>query len=277
MSVELSRTVRLVLPLDDTTSDSAFESERSNAFAAWPSPTAAGPGLYVELEATVAGEPDRATGYLIGIQHVDAAVRAGVRRTLVPLTRVHADPLPLSITRLARAIDDDLPLELTRLRWNLTPRHTLVWVRSDSPEGTTTMPDSVLWRERFEFSAAHRLHVDDRDADWNREFFGKCNNPAGHGHNYEFEVEVRATVGDDGTARPSPLEIERIVDEIVVERFDHTHLNEDVDDFRERIPSVEHIAKRIRELLAAPIADAGGALTEVTVWETGKTSCTVRG
>ena len=138
------------------------------------------------------------------------------------------------------------------------------------------MPDHVRYRERFEFSAAHRLHVATRDDEWNRSFYGKCNNPAGHGHNYELEVVVRSTLDAVGTPTPDPAAIARLVDETVIERWDHRHLNEDVEDFRDRVPSVEHIALRARDLLEPIVDRAGGRLEELTVWETGKTSCTVR-
>ena len=39
------------------------------------------------------------------------------------------------------------------------------------------------------FNAAHRLH-NDNWSDENKAFFGKCNNPNYHGHNYDLEVMV---------------------------------------------------------------------------------------
>ena len=47
---------------------------------------------------------------------------------------------------------------------------------------------------RYRLSASHRLHCDAlTDAD-NREIYGKCNNPHGHGHNYVIEVLVGGEV-----------------------------------------------------------------------------------
>lgn len=51
--------------------------------------------------------------------------------------------------------------------------------------------------EQFEFSAAHRLHCNEMSEEENREVFGKCNNPAGHGHNYVIEVTVSRAVDSD--------------------------------------------------------------------------------
>ena len=42
--------------------------------------------------------------------------------------------------------------------------------------------------------ASHRLHSPALTDEENRETYGKCNNPHGHGHNYEVELTVRGTV-----------------------------------------------------------------------------------
>ena len=47
---------------------------------------------------------------------------------------------------------------------------------------------------RYRFSASHRLHAESLDEQRNREVYGKCNNPFGHGHNYEVEVTVSGPV-----------------------------------------------------------------------------------
>ena len=47
---------------------------------------------------------------------------------------------------------------------------------------------------RYMFSASHRLHSDAMSDEANRETYGKCNNPHGHGHNYVLEVTVSGQV-----------------------------------------------------------------------------------
>src|SRR6185503_7401925 len=54
--------------------------------------------------------------------------------------------------------------------------------------------DMVELSQCFEFSAAHRLHVPALSDEENRRTFGKCNNPRGHGHNYQVEVTVAGPV-----------------------------------------------------------------------------------
>ena len=43
---------------------------------------------------------------------------------------------------------------------------------------------------RYKFAASHRLHSGRFSAGENRELYGKCNNPHGHGHDYVLEVRV---------------------------------------------------------------------------------------
>ena len=47
------------------------------------------------------------------------------------------------------------------------------------------------------FNAAHRLHNDNWSDEKNKAFFGKCNNPNYHGHNYDLEVMVNELLTKD--------------------------------------------------------------------------------
>jgi 6-pyruvoyltetrahydropterin/6-carboxytetrahydropterin synthase len=42
--------------------------------------------------------------------------------------------------------------------------------------------------------ASHRLHNPELTQEQNVQIYGKCNNPNGHGHNYEIEVFVKGEV-----------------------------------------------------------------------------------
>ena len=55
-------------------------------------------------------------------------------------------------------------------------------------------PGSVEITRKARFCAAHRYHRKDWSEEKNREVFGACNNPHGHGHNYELEVTLRGPV-----------------------------------------------------------------------------------
>jgi len=79
------------------------------------------------------------------------------------------------------------------------------------------------------FNAAHRLHSDLLSSEENQSIFGACNNPLGHGHNYDLEVTV-AGEPDPVTGMVIDLKVlKEIVEEAVISRVDHKHLNFDVD------------------------------------------------
>ncbi|MDG2031704.1 MAG: 6-carboxytetrahydropterin synthase [Phycisphaerales bacterium] len=255
---------------------------RRNTFASWPTPD--GLAAWYEFDVSLVGEPDPRTGYLLGIDVIDAAARANALPILgEALSGQSREPTPSLLVRLADSIASELGPACDEVRWRLTPRHELRWTRpASSPlertdSNMTTTPSTeieIQIRERFEFAAAHRLHCPDQSDQWNRETFGKCNNPRGHGHNYEIEVAVACRIDETGEAALSIHMLESIVEEQVIKRFDHRHLNEDCPEFADRNPSVENITITCHDLLSGPISSAQGRLISVTVWETGKTSCT---
>jgi 6-pyruvoyltetrahydropterin/6-carboxytetrahydropterin synthase len=130
----------------------------------------------------------------------------------------------------------------------------------------------VRLSQKFEFSASHRLHNPSLSDDDNRRTFGKCNNPHGHGHNYELQVTLRGTPDDRGVLIYIPA-FERVVAETVIDRFDHKNLNLELAEFRDLIPSVENIARVIYRLLKPKFDAQRATLASVTVWETPKTWC----
>jgi 6-pyruvoyltetrahydropterin/6-carboxytetrahydropterin synthase len=99
------------------------------------------------------------------------------------------------------------------------------------------------------FNAAHRLHNPAWDEATNQRIFGKCNNPHFHGHNYELVVKVTG-VPDETTGYVMDMKVlSDLVQQYVIERFDHKNLNEDVPDFKKLNPTAENIAVVIYGIL----------------------------
>ncbi|MGD8450510.1 MAG: 6-carboxytetrahydropterin synthase [Phycisphaerae bacterium] len=240
-----------------------FSRPVTNSWGGWPS--AVGIVPYLKLRATVTGEPDPVTGYLCNIALLDDLLR----RHAIPHTadvlrrhgwRMTAERLLQDIwRRVADAAPAGVPL--VALTLCATPALQYSLEREN--------PDMVHLTQQFEFSAAHRLHCPQFSADENRQTFGKCNNPNGHGHNYLLEITV---VGEPdpqtGAVLPLPR-FEQIVQERVVDYLDHRHLNADVAEFHDLNPSVENISRVIWRLLCEQVAPA--TLHCVRVWETPKT------
>jgi 6-pyruvoyltetrahydropterin/6-carboxytetrahydropterin synthase len=103
---------------------------------------------------------------------------------------------------------------------------------------------------RYRFSAAHRLHSDALTAEQNREVYGKCDNPFGHGHNYALEVTVAGPV-DPKLGRAADLELlDRTVSEAVLDSLDHKNLNREIPEFSSGlVPTTENLAEVVRSRL----------------------------
>ena len=99
---------------------------------------------------------------------------------------------------------------------------------------------------RFTFAAGHRYWVEAWSAERNERFFGRLTVP--HGHNYGLEVTVRGPIDRDTGMVINLTELKAIVNETVVDRFDHADLNADPL-FRARVPTTENIAIVIWDLL----------------------------
>jgi 6-pyruvoyltetrahydropterin/6-carboxytetrahydropterin synthase len=155
---------------------------------------------------------------------------------------------------------------------HLTPTYSLMI--STNNRGRVTL------RQRFDFAASHRLHNPDLDESGNRSAYGKCNNPRGHGHNYQFEPAVSVPLHAAESGAFLLHHLENAAQRAIIERFDHTHLNEDTAEFNVSkgglIPTVENISYVLYGLLKQELATVypGAELTSMTVWETDRTCAT---
>ena len=118
---------------------------------------------------------------------------------------------------------------------------------------------------RYRFCAAHRLHTDHLSEEENWAVFGKCNNPNGHGHNYV--VFVTVSTANEGGASPvvSLDELDRIVTDRIITRFDHHDLNQDPE-FSSQTTTGENLVLLIWDLLVTQLPS--GQLQKVGVIET---------
>jgi 6-pyruvoyltetrahydropterin/6-carboxytetrahydropterin synthase len=115
------------------------------------------------------------------------------------------------------------------------------------------MSNKVAVFRKENFNAAHRLYNPAWDNSKNDAVFGKCNNPNYHGHNYDLIVKL---VGepDPQTGYVIDLKIlSDIIQDKIIERFDHKNLNEDCVEFKNLNPTAENIAIVIYGLLRESI------------------------
>lgn len=121
----------------------------------------------------------------------------------------------------------------------------------------------------IEFNAAHRLHNPAFSDDWNRETFGKCNYPHGHGHNYVLEVTV-AGEPDPNTGYVMDLGVLKVLLEThIVSKVDHRFINLDVDFMQGILPSTENLVVAFWQQLA-PHLPASVRLAKMRLAETSR-------
>lgn len=112
----------------------------------------------------------------------------------------------------------------------------------------------VTVSRKAHFNAAHRLYRKDWTMEKNQEVFGKCNNPNFHGHNYDLIVSVTGEVDQETGYVIDTKILSDLIKEHIEEAFDHKNLNIDVPEFKDLIPTAEHIAfviwNKLRKVIA---------------------------
>lgn len=125
---------------------------------------------------------------------------------------------------------------------------------------------------RYNFSASHRLHSPRLTERQNREIYGKCNNPHGHGHNYVLEVSVRGPVDPLSGLAVDVAALDRLVQTQILPHFHLRDMNRDVPEFEGLVPTSENLALVVKERLerawAQEFRGAWPVLEKVRIQET---------
>ncbi len=133
----------------------------------------------------------------------------------------------------------------------------------------------VYLTRKEHFSASHRLHNPDWSDEKNREVYGKCNNLYGHGHNYEMEVTV---VGNPLKETGMVIDLKKlckIINEKIIDKVDHKHMNFDVDSLQGIIPTAENMVIAFWQILNNNIQ--GGKLYAIKLYESDNNFVEYRG
>lgn len=88
-----------------------------------------------------------------------------------------------------------------------------------------------------------------------------------HGHNWVVRAYYEFDRVDDRGLTIDYLELKAGMDRVILERFDHRHLN-DVPPFDRLNPTSENIAEEIFRLLRRELPVENGRLSEIELWET---------
>ena len=245
-----------------------------NSFASKP----AGEGLSVffEMGVELAGVADTETGLIVNVSDIDGKVRdyavpvfaEKIRTAYAAAGHIgYYELTELLESAWAKLADKFKGAQLCKLSLKLNPFRTMSVDRADLSSEALAKGDCamVYFSEKFEFAASHKLWNDSFSEQQNIETFGRCANPAGHGHNYIVEVTVKWPSG----RAPRTSDFEKVVYQELITAVDHKCLNVDVPEFRRANPTVENIAVFAWNKLVGGFGNA--VLHCVTVWETDKT------
>lgn len=228
--------------------DGLSEEENRARFGRYASPMTHGHNY--RLTTTYEGTMDPVHGMVVNIVDLKAAIHRAVVQPLdqrclndqIAEFRQTPPTLENLIAWMRAALSQPpTPVRLVGLKLEETRRLYAEWEMENDPMITLT--------RTYEFCAAHRLHVDRLSTEENQRLFGKCNNPAGHGHNYLLEVTVAGEPNPTSGMIVSLTELDEIVNQLVVERYDHKHLNLDVPEFQHTNPTSEAIVQHIFDTL----------------------------
>ncbi|XP_078537416.1 6-pyruvoyl tetrahydrobiopterin synthase-like isoform X2 [Lissotriton helveticus] len=125
------------------------------------------------------------------------------------------------------------------------------------------------------FAASHRLHCNSLSDEENKELYGKCNNPNGHGHNYRVIVTVRGEIDPVSGMVINLTTLKQQMQKAIIEPLDHKNLDKDVQFFAQHVSTVENVAVFIWESMQKQLAP--GLLYKVTVHETDSNSAVYKG
>jgi len=100
----------------------------------------------------------------------------------------------------------------------------------------------IYLTRKAEFAASHYYHNPEFTPEENQRVFGKCSNLNGHGHNYTLEVTVKGEVNPRTGFVVDLKDLKDIMNREVVDAMDHRHLNKEVPEFANQIPTTENLA-----------------------------------
>lgn len=127
----------------------------------------------------------------------------------------------------------------------------------------------MTFTRAYEFAASHRLHNPNLPETKNIELYGKCNNPAGHGHNYVVEVSVEGEVDHKTGMMVDLMALDEAIRDLVAEKYDHKNLDVDLPEFAGKVTTSEVIVEEIWKALDGKLP---AKLAKVKLFETPRSS-----
>ncbi len=246
--------------------------ENARLFGKWASPFNHGHNYVLWVGA--AGNVDPATGMVVNIKWIDDLLK---RKVITAFDQRSINDEIAAFAKTPPTIEN-LLLYFSRELLDLPGGARLVSLKlEETPllyaEYQLEPPMLSLTRV-YEFAASHRLNVPELSHEENLKFFGKCNNPNGHGHNYVLEVTVTGNPDPQTGMMTNIDELDLAVHEQVVDRYDHHNLDLDIPEFVGRNTTSEVVAQEIFKRLNGQVP---AKLARIRLYETARNMFEVTG
>lgn len=139
------------------------------------------------------------------------------------------------------------------------------------------MINPVISRRRV-FSTAHFYHQAKLSEAQNREVFGACFTPYGHGHNYTLEIYVEGPIDPQNGLVVNVNDLDAIM-KTVLQPFDHRHISFEHPVFKTEIPTTENMSAHLYQQVASELRKVLPklSLNRVRLFETDDLWATARG
>ena len=134
----------------------------------------------------------------------------------------------------------------------------------------------VSLSRQVHFSSGHRYFNPEFSEEKNMAVFGKCYSPHGHGHNYTLQAEFSGPLDSKTGMIVNLVEIDAGLKKIT-SIFDHKFINQDVPEFRNKVPTTENLALLIFDKSKSMFADKGIELVSIRLYESEDLWVDVRG
>lgn len=99
----------------------------------------------------------------------------------------------------------------------------------------------VYHTQVYRFSSAHRLHSKFLSDAENKRIYGKCNNPNSHGHNYVLFVTLQGIPDPKSGSLENFEKNHQVIQREISDRYDHHYLDQDFEEFRDKVSTAENI------------------------------------
>lgn len=116
------------------------------------------------------------------------------------------------------------------------------------------------------FQATHFYKVEGWSDEQNRKTFGLCFHPQGHGHTYKVDLYLEGSVDATTGMIMNLWDVDQGIKKVLAD-IDQKHLNFDIPEFQNKIPTTENIAHYLFGLFKAVVHSPTCSVVRLRLYE----------